>query len=82
MSEIPQNPGDKWPSVIYAYDFVLPSYQWMTSRVEATVTRIQGLMTFAATVTLGFPVLGQTIDKEASFVSLPFIVAVACFWLS
>jgi len=44
MSEIPQSPGDKWPSVIYAYDFVLPSYQWMTSRVEATVTRIQGLM--------------------------------------
>ncbi|MGH2454926.1 MAG: hypothetical protein ACRDHD_01520 [Candidatus Limnocylindria bacterium] len=36
-------------------------------------------MMFAATVTLGFPVLGQAIDKQASFASLPFIIAVTCF---
>jgi hypothetical protein len=74
-----KNPQDQWPGVLIAYDFVLPSYQWMTSRLEATVARIQTLMTFAATITLGFPVLRQAIDREASFVSLPFALAVACF---
>ena len=41
----------------YAYDFVLPSYAWTTARLEAIVGRVQTLLTFAATITLGFPIL-------------------------
>jgi len=72
-------PESNWPAVSIAYDFVLPSYQWMNTRLEAVVNRIQGLMTFATTITLGFPVLGQVLNKSASFDSAALIFAITFF---
>jgi hypothetical protein len=53
----------------------------MSSRVEAMATRIQGIMTFAVTITLGFPVLGQAVNKSIPFWSAPFFAAVGLFVL-
>jgi hypothetical protein len=81
MTTDARGPEDQWPAVTVAYDFVLPSYQWMTTRLEATVGRVQSLMTFAATIALGFPVLGQAINKTISYYSIPFGLAIVFFVL-
>ena len=76
----PKSPEElKWPSVEVAYDFVLPSYQLMAARIEAIVTRIQALMTLAATLTLGAPVLARSIKADIHFWSAPFIAAIGLF---
>src|SRR5882724_3508388 len=68
-----------YPAVKFAYDFVQPSYTLLVTRVETTVTRIQALMTFAATITLGFPVLGRAVNEDISFVSVAFGSALLFF---
>jgi hypothetical protein len=68
-----------WPAVVTAYDYVLPSHQMMASRVGAMGKRISDIMTFSATITLGFPVLGQAVNKQIAFVSPPFVAAVLLF---
>lgn len=73
---------DQYPAVKYAYDFVLPSYQWAIARMDAAVTRIQGLMMFAATVTLGAPVIGRALSDDVRFSSIWFIGALGLFVLS
>jgi uncharacterized membrane protein YadS len=78
-TELRRSEEETWPAVGFAYDFVFPSYQMMASRVEAMATRIQAIMTFAATVSLGFPVLGQAVNKTISFWSAPFLGAIALF---
>ena len=70
---------ETYPAVKFAYDFVQPSYGLMTARIEATVSRIQALMTFAATITLGFPVLGRAINPSISFGCAPFAVGLTFF---
>src|SRR5947199_7605845 len=69
----------RWPGVKYAYDFVLPSYAWTTARLEAIVGRVQTLLTFAATITLGFPILGAAVNKGIHFTSGWFILALFSF---
>lgn len=75
-----QRPEDKWPGILFAYDFVKPSYDWMATRLEAAVSRSQALLTFAATITLGFPVLGAAVSRGISFRSIWFLVAIASFF--
>jgi len=81
MADTPKSNEERWPAVISAYDFVQPSYALMATRVEAVVTRIQALMTFSATITLGFAVLGQAIHRNISYFSAPFAIAVGFFIL-
>ena len=57
LMESKEQPETKWPGVNVAFEFVLPSYQWMLARFEAADTRIQTMTVFAATVMLGVPVL-------------------------
>src|SRR4051812_36036870 len=51
---------DKWPGTDDAYTFVLPSYQWMLTRLEAADSRIQALQTFVLTVTTAIPAIVTT----------------------
>ena len=44
-------------SLSLAYEFVFYSYEWMLRRLEAVEDRIQRLLIFAATVTVGFPIV-------------------------
>lgn len=69
----------QYPAVDVAYDFVLPSYQILSARLEAHITRMQAMMTFAATIMVGFPVLGKAINERIVFWSEPFVGAVILF---
>jgi hypothetical protein len=69
----------QFAAVKYAYDFALPSYQWAILRFEAAVTRIHGLMMFAATMTLGAPVIGRALSDQVRFSSVWFIMALVLF---
>ena len=73
------SPEDRWPSVPFAYDFVVPSYQLMATRLEAIDSRIQGIQTFAATLTLGVPIVGQSIRRDIHYTSAWFIGVLVVF---
>ena len=77
-----ESPESTWPSVKVAYDFVLPSYSLLVSRFEAADTRLTTLLTFAATITLGTPILGRSIHPAIPFASGWFIAAMCLFMLS
>lgn len=74
-----RRPEDQWPGIIPAYDFVKPSYDWLITRFEAAVTRAQAALTIAATITLGFPVLGAAVNKTIDFRSPWFGIAIVLF---
>jgi hypothetical protein len=63
------------PGVAPAQAFVIPSYQWMLSRIEAADSRIHTLMTFVATVTFSVPTLVRAIWPEIPLESPPLVLA-------
>jgi hypothetical protein len=79
MTEETRSDEERWPAVEIAYDFVMPSQQVLTTRAEAASTRVQALMTFGATITLGMPVLAKNLNEFIVFWSAPFIGAIALF---
>jgi hypothetical protein len=68
-----------YPAVDVAYEFVLPSYQMLAARFEAADNRLTTVPNFAATVTLGVPILAKAIQPEMSFGSPLFVAAVLAF---
>ena len=60
----------KWPGVGPAQAFIVPSYQWMLARLEAADSRIQALIGFTGTFTLGVPVLARTVRPTIPLDSL------------
>ena len=72
---------EMYPGVNCAYDFVLPSYQWMLARFEATSNRLQTLLGFATTVTLAVPAIATSIRKDVQFSSPWFLCAFVLFGL-
>jgi hypothetical protein len=77
-----ESPENAWPGVNSAYDFVIPSYGLLVGRFEAADTRLTTLLTFAATITLGAPILGRSIHPTIPFKSVWFIAAMSLFMLS
>lgn len=71
----------RYPSVDLAYDFVKSSYDWMLTRFEAANSKIQGLLTFSATITAAFPILAKAIFGDVDFSSLWFYGAIIAFVL-
>lgn len=69
----------QYPSVDLAYDFIKPSYDWMVSRFEAINSKIQGLLTFAATITAALPIIAKVIFSDVAFTSPWFYVAMVAF---
>ena len=69
----------QYPSVDLAYEFVTSSYDWMVTRFEAVNSKIQGLLTFAATITAALPIITKAIFSDIDFVSLWFYIAMAAF---
>src|SRR5437660_1283893 len=73
---------EKWPGVEAAYDFVIPSYNFLVNRFEAADTRLTMLLTFGATITLGAPILGKAVQPASNFASAWFLLALASFMVS
>jgi hypothetical protein len=69
-----------WPAVPFAYEFVIPSFDWMSQRLNAVEARLQTLIGFAATVTVAAPVLATAVLKQPKFDSMWFIWGVLMFF--
>jgi hypothetical protein len=76
---VSEDDSTKYPSVDLAYNFVKPSYDWMVTRFDAINSKIQGLLTFSATLMVAIPILAKSIFNNISFISPCFIGAVATF---
>ena len=70
------------PGVLLAYEFVIPSYQWLIQRLDAVDLRIQTLQAFSATVTLAAPILAATVVSDIDLQSPWFIGALPLFVLT
>jgi hypothetical protein len=78
----PRTPKDDWPAVDRAYDFVLPSYQWLLTRFEAADTRLTTLINLATSLTLAVPLFAKAIRPEISFTSRWFLGGILLFVLA
>ncbi len=65
----------QYPAVNVAYDFVLPSYELLTTRLEAADTRLTTLLTIASSFALGVPLFAQAVRPHIPFRSLLFFAA-------
>lgn len=70
----------QYPSVDLAYEFVKPSYDWMVTRFDAINSKIQGLLTFSATITVAIPIIVKSISNDISYNSPWFIGAMFSFF--
>tara|TARA_Y100000310_G_C20380717_1_gene667972 strand:- start:102 stop:596 length:495 start_codon:yes stop_codon:yes gene_type:complete len=77
-----QNLQARLPGLDRGYDFVLPSYDWALRRFEAIDGRLQGVLSFMATVTLAGPVIGKALSAKADASSPWFIAALSVFAVS
>lgn len=71
----------QFPSVELAYEFVKTSYDWMLSRIEAINSKIQGLLTFATTVTVAMPIFAKAVFDGIDFHSGWFYGAIIAYAL-
>jgi hypothetical protein len=71
-----------FPSVGSAYDFVLPSYQWVASRFEAADTRLTALLTLTSTVTLAVPLFAKNVNEHIRFSSPLFLLGMIAFLIA
>lgn len=70
------------PGLDRAFEFVLPSYQWALQRFEAIDARLQGVLTFAVTITLAGPVVGKLLVPNITGDSIWLAVALVTFGLA
>jgi hypothetical protein len=70
-----------YPGVEWAYDYVVPSYTWMLTRLQAADTRIQAIQGFAVTFTFGVPAVARALNLSISFSAGRFYLAILCFAL-
>jgi hypothetical protein len=70
---------DEFPSIEAGFSFVLPSYTWLLSRIEAADNRLNQVITLATTITSAVPALAQTVRPSITFGSGYFVIAVLLF---
>ena len=80
--DVPVVGPEQYPSVVVAYDFVLPSYQMLLGRFESADNRIGSLITTVSSLTLAAPILARAVRPEIVFSSAFFIVALVFFGIS
>jgi hypothetical protein len=69
----------QYPGVDSAFSYVMPSYEWMLTRLEAADTRIQAIQAFAVSFTFGVPALAKALSVTVAFDAGRFYFAIACF---
>ncbi len=68
-----------YPAIDAAFTLVIPSYQMVLSRLEATDTRLTALLTLSFQLTLGLPAFAKAVRPALRFSSALFIVALGLF---
>jgi len=74
-----EDAGARYPGVMQAYDFVIPSYGWMLTRMEAANGRIQSMQTFVASFTFAVPAVAKILNPNLSFVAARYLMAMVAF---
>src|SRR5437870_4973286 len=74
-----ENDAAEYPGVQFAYDYVLPSYDWMLQRVQAAENRIQAVQVFATSFTFGVPAFAKVLNPALSFSAGRFVLAMLAF---
>ena len=75
--EVPMSdPQHEYPAVPSAYDFVIPSYQWLVGRFDAADQRLTFLLGLISTLTLGAKMFATALRPDISFRSVWFISAI------
>lgn len=72
------DPTTVWPAVPRAYEFVIPSYQFLVNRFEAADNRLTHSITLASSVLFGIPILARAIRPDISLQS-PWLIASLAF---
>ena len=67
---------DKLPGIESAYDFVIPSYNWLLARIEAADTRIHTIQAFATSIAMAIPVTVRSLNPNIQFQDWVFYLAV------
>lgn len=70
MDQVSKEDSDargRWPSTDAAFTLITPSYGWSFQRIDAANGRLQALVSVAATVTLGFPVIALSLLEQPQF---------------
>ena len=70
-----ENKQEQYPGVESAQAYILPSYEWMLTRIESADSRIQTLVAFVATTTLAVPTIGVSLRDGISLGSGWFLAA-------
>jgi hypothetical protein len=65
-----------YPGVERAYDFVIPSYQWMMARYDSVDAKLQNAIAFVATITTTVPALSSLAGHKLNFRSQLFVWAI------
>ena len=58
----------EYPSLELGYQFVFHSYDWMLKRLEAVEDRIQRLLVYGTTITVGFPVVIASLYRDGNLI--------------
>ena len=59
--------AEDYPGINLAYDFVRPSYDWATNRLDAMDARLRGIQAFVSGFTLGAPVIAKAALPQLSY---------------
>src|SRR2546421_350712 len=70
---------DEFPSIDAGFTFVVPTYTWLVSRIEAADNRLNQVLTLASGITSGLPALARAVRSDLSFTSAYFLLALGLF---
>lgn len=70
---------DEFPSIEAGFSFVVPSYAWLLTRIEAADGRLNQNLALASTITAGVPAVARAVQPNISFASGYFLIAVLLF---
>lgn len=70
---------DDFPAIDAGFAFVLPSYTWLLTRIEAADGRLNQILTLASTITAGVTTVGRAVRPDISFSSGYFAIALLLF---
>jgi hypothetical protein len=70
---------DDFPAIDAGFTFVLPSYTWLLTRIEAADGRLNQILTLASTITAGVTTVARAVRPNIAFSSGYFVMALLLF---
>lgn len=71
--------AQKYPAVLFAYEIVIKSYDWILSRSDAVDSKIDRIIAWNSSINIGVLAILATKIQGSSFCSKWFFIAAAAF---